>query len=102
LIFLGVVGKRAFDARSIMSITKSLGICGAVIAAHVALADRIGPWRLIVDGVIYLVLAVATNVFRPRDILGLLRLIKNRRQIQAEAEAAAAASSASSASSAAG
>lgn len=88
LIFLAVIGKRALDQRAMLSIVKSFLICGVVIAIHVTLA-RIDPWRLLVDGIVYLILMLATRVLRIADIRNVLRLIKDRRKIQAEAAEAA-------------
>ena len=87
IVFFVVLGKRAVDQRSVLAITKSLGICGAVVAAHVLLAS-IGSWRLLVDCVIYAVLALATGVVKPRDAVALLRMIKDRKKIANEASAA--------------
>ena len=46
--------------------------------------------RLAADGVVYAALALALRVIRVGDILDVLRLIKNRRQLQADAAAAEA------------
>lgn len=86
IVFFSFLGKRAVDHRSVLAITKSLGICGAVVAAHVLLVS-LGPVRLLIDGAIYAVLAVAIGVLRPRDIKDVLRMIKDRKKIQAEAAA---------------
>jgi hypothetical protein len=87
IIFFACIGKRAIDNRSMLSITKSLGICCGVIAIHVSL-ESIGHWRLLIDGAAYLALMLITRVLRPTDVKDVLMMIKNRRQIQAEAEAA--------------
>lgn len=84
VVYLAIVGKRALDARATGAIVKSLGICGAVVATHVLLAS-LGDLRLLVDALLYGVLALALRVIRIGDVLNLLRLIKNRRQLQAEA-----------------
>ena len=85
-IFFAFLGKRAIDHRSMLSITKSLGICGAVVAIHVALAG-IGPLRLLVDMAAYGVLMLVTGVVRPKDIKDVLRMVKDRKKIQAAAAA---------------
>ncbi|MBX3231165.1 MAG: oligosaccharide flippase family protein [Labilithrix sp.] len=84
VVFLAIMGKRAVDGRALAAIAKSLGICCAVVAAHVALAP-LGPARLAIDAVLYATLALATRVVRPSDVRELLRLIKNRKQLQADA-----------------
>ena len=88
VVYLIIVGRRALDGRATGAIVKSLGICGAVVATHVALAS-LGDVRLLLDGLLYLVLALALRVVRIGDVVNLLRLIKNRRQLQAEADAVA-------------
>ncbi|MBX3227484.1 MAG: oligosaccharide flippase family protein [Labilithrix sp.] len=85
IIFFVCIGKRAVDDRSVRSITKSLGICCAVIALHVSLA-RFGHARLLADMALYAILMLITGVLRPRDVKDILRLIKNRKQLQAEAK----------------
>lgn len=84
IVFFACLGKKAVDHRSVLSITKSLGICCAVVAVHVGLAP-FGNIRLAADCLTYLVLALVTRVLRPADIKDVLLMIKNRRQIQAEA-----------------
>jgi O-antigen/teichoic acid export membrane protein len=86
IVFFFFLGRRAVDDRSVRAVTKSLGICGAVVATHVLLAG-IGPLRLALDIVIYAGLALALRVVRPRDLFDVLRLIKDRKKIQAEAAA---------------
>ncbi len=82
LVFLAVVGKRALDRQATLAIVKSLAICGVVVIAHMALAP-LGPWRLLVDGVAYGVLALLTRVIRISDIKDVLRMIKDRKKLQA-------------------
>lgn len=86
VVFFAVLGKRAVDHRSVLAITKSLGICCAVVAAHVTLAG-LGPLRLLVDMAVYGALALVLGVVRPRDIKDVLTMIKDRKKIQAEAAA---------------
>jgi O-antigen/teichoic acid export membrane protein len=75
--FFYLLGRRAVDTRSISAFVRSLAICVAVTAMHVALA-RLGPLRLAVDAVVYVVLGLALRVFRISDGLMVLRLVKNR------------------------
>lgn len=84
VIFFACIGKRAIDTRSMTNITKSLGICCATIAVHVVLA-RFGPIRLLADMATYGILVLALGVVKPSDAKDLLKMIKNRKQIQAEA-----------------
>jgi len=82
-VFLVIVGKRALDQRAALAIVKSLAICCAVVGAHLALAS-LGPARLLVDGLLYIALAFATRAIRASDVLNLLKLIKNRKQLNAQ------------------
>jgi O-antigen/teichoic acid export membrane protein len=83
IVFFAFLGRAAVDRRSILAVAKSLGICGAVVAVHMTLAS-VGPIRLVVDGIVYGVLTLVTGVIRPRDILDVLRLIKDRKKHAAE------------------
>ncbi len=69
---------RAFDARSIGTVAKSLAICAVVVGAHVLLV-AIGPARLAVDGVLYLVLAILVGALRPREMMTTIREAVKRR-----------------------
>ncbi|MBX3202443.1 MAG: flippase [Labilithrix sp.] len=84
IVFFAFLGKRAIDRRNALAIVKSLGICGVVVATHVALAG-IGHARLLVDMAVYGALMLGIGVVRPRDIKDVLRMIKDRKKIQAEA-----------------
>lgn len=84
IIFAVFIGPRALDRRSLLSITKSLGICCATIAVHVTLAS-LGHVRLLADMAVYGGLLLLTGVVRPSDVMDILRMIKNRKQLQAEA-----------------
>lgn len=86
IVFLAVVGRRALDQRATLAIVKSLGISAVVVGVHSA-TQSLGDYRLAIDGVLYLVLALATKAIRVDDIVGVLRMIKDRRKIQADAQA---------------
>ena len=92
LVFLWVVGRKAIDARAAAAIAKSVGICVAVVPTHVLLTG-LGPWRLVVDAGLYAVLALALGVVRVADFRGLVRLVMDRKRIQAEGRSASAAAS---------
>lgn len=88
IVFFAFLGRRAVDKRSVSAILKSLALSAVTVAVHFALAS-IGPARLIVDGVVYAALALATGVVRLGDIKNLLRMIRDRKKIQAEAATSA-------------
>ena len=89
ILFAIFIGKRAIDRRSLLSVTKSLGICCATVAVHTQLA-RLGNLRLVVDMAVYGVLMLGGGVVRIGDVKDVLVMIKNRKQIQAEAASEAA------------
>ena len=70
-LYVGLLGRRVFDRASVGSILKSLGVCAAVGAIHVALRS-LGPARLAVDVAAYLVLALVTGAIRARELYALL------------------------------
>lgn len=77
-----LIGRRAVDARVVRSTLLSLAICGAVIAAHLSLA-RLGHLRLLVDAALYGALALVLGVLRPRDILDVLKMVRDRKKAAA-------------------
>jgi O-antigen/teichoic acid export membrane protein len=77
IAFFYLLGRRSADARSISAFVRSLLICAVVSAMHLALA-RLGPLRLALDALVYVVLGLALRVFRISDGLMVLRLVKNR------------------------
>lgn len=81
IVFFSFLGKRAVDARSVRSIVKSLGICGATIATHVTLAS-LGSLRLLIDCLVYGALALVTGVIKMGDVRTLLVLIRDRKKNQ--------------------
>jgi hypothetical protein len=76
-VFLGFLGKRAFDRRTIYSIGVSLIICVLVTVAHRAMKG-IGPARLAVDALLYMVLAFVLRVYRIEEVRQVAHLIKSR------------------------
>jgi O-antigen/teichoic acid export membrane protein len=66
------VGRRAFDRRNITVVAKSLLVCAMVIAAH-PLLKSLGPLRLAIDGLLYLVLAVMVGALRPNEMFATAR-----------------------------
>jgi hypothetical protein len=81
-VFFAFLGRRAVDGRSMLSITKSLGISCGVIAIHQLLAP-IGPARILVDGVAYAALALAIGVVRRADVVAVLQMIRDRKKARA-------------------
>ena len=78
---LAVVGRDAFDRRSLWMVAKSLGACALVV-----LSDRLGAGlggaRLVVDAVVYLVVVVATGALRTGETWRLLTAaLRGRRRV---------------------
>jgi O-antigen/teichoic acid export membrane protein len=71
-LMMGLVGRSAFDRRNVSTIAKSLLAFGVVILLDRAL-QRIGPFRLVADAVVYLAIVIATGALRVRETLGVVR-----------------------------
>ncbi|WP_309896093.1 oligosaccharide flippase family protein [Archangium sp.] len=98
VILVSAIGSRAWDARSLAVLGKTLGACAAVTAAHL-LMGRLGLdsstlprglARLVVDGLLYVSLILLTGAVRKDEVLGLVRLVRNRRKPPASTEPPAA------------
>lgn len=91
LILVYAIGSRAWDARSLAVLGKTLGTCAAVTAVHLLLGRfgldardlTRGLTRLVVDGLVYLSLILLTGAVRVDEVLGLVRQVRNRRKSQA-------------------
>jgi len=79
-IMIGIVGREAFDRRSVVMVGKSLAAFGVVVLVHRAL-ESIGALRLVVDGLVYLVLVIATGALRVREMLAIAKqAVRSRSQ----------------------
>lgn len=81
LVFLAFLGKRAIDRRVASNTLKSLLVSAIVIGAHVAMT-RLGYVRVAVDAALYAVLALGLGILRPRDVIAVLKMIKDRKKPQ--------------------
>lgn len=75
---MGVVGRAAFDHRSLVATAKCLAAYGCVTVVHCLLAP-LGPLRLGIDGALYLALILVSGALRLPDLLGAATLIIRRR-----------------------
>jgi len=73
------------DARNVAVLTKSLLISAIVLGLNHVIHD-LGPLRLLIVMALYLALALALKVIRPREIIEAVKLLKERRK-QGQAEA---------------
>ncbi len=69
---LAMIGRSAWDRRSVLCCGKSLAACVVVCGAHVAMRP-LGPARLALDLALYLVLIVATGAVNVRELYTVLR-----------------------------
>jgi O-antigen/teichoic acid export membrane protein len=97
LVLLYAIGRRAFDRRNVGVVAKTLGVCAAVTALHLGLG-RLGeaqgldtsglPFglaRMVLDGLAYLCLILLTRAVRLDELVGLVRMARNRRSLGANA-----------------
>ncbi len=97
LILVSAIGSRAWDARSLAVLGKTLGACVGVTLAHVVMGRlgldsstlARGLARLVVDGLLYVSLILLTGAVRRDEVLGLVRLVRNRRKPQPSTEPSA-------------
>jgi len=91
---VGAIGSRAFDARGLAVVGKTLGVCAAVTVVHLLLGRAgldardlgRGLARLVVDGAVYLSLVLVTGAVRRDEVLALVRRVKARRESAATAQ----------------
>ena len=69
---MAVVGRRAFDRRSVLTIAKSTAACAVVALADRALVS-IGPIRFVVDAFVYLVIVLSTGALRLGEMIAVIR-----------------------------
>ena len=78
------VGRGAFDRRTALVVAKSLAACALVVGMD-RLAGSLGWARLALDGVVYVLVVVATGAVRPGEIAGAVRAALRSRSGPAEA-----------------
>ena len=71
------LGRRAIDGRCLAAVGKALAAFAVVTLVHLRLG-ALGPWRLIVDTLLYIVLVFATRAVRVDDIRAMIRLVLAR------------------------
>ncbi|WP_395836343.1 flippase [Archangium violaceum] len=90
VILVSAIGSRAWDARGLAVLGKTLGTCAAVTVLHLLLGhlgldsrDLVrGLARMVLDGAAYLALILLTGAVRKDEVLGLVRMVRNRRKPQ--------------------
>lgn len=72
-VCMGVcIGRGAFDRRSVSTLLRSLAVAAVVVGVHLLVGD-LGAVRVAIDGVLYVVLAIAVGALRPREMLSTVR-----------------------------
>lgn len=90
VMMTAMVGRRAFDRRSVVMVLKTLVVCALVVAFDRWLDGRLPALlRLGIDLAAYLLLAVATGAVHVRETVDFARAAFNRRKQPAELDAAA-------------
>jgi len=84
------MGRKAFDRRNLVMLTKTLGICVFVFAMDRFLLP-LGSVRLVCDALAYVGLALVTGAVRLEDLRAVLRLVRNRNKPWSETPPATAA-----------
>jgi O-antigen/teichoic acid export membrane protein len=88
LILVSAIGSRAWDARALSVLGKTLGVCATVTAVHLGLgrlgldSSRLLPGlaRMVMDGLVYVSLIFLTGAVRGEELLGLVRKVRERRK----------------------
>ncbi len=73
------LGRRAIDRKCTSSLLKALGAFAAVVVAHRFL-EPLGPWRIILDVLLYCVLVLVSRAVTIGDLRALLGLLLARRR----------------------
>jgi O-antigen/teichoic acid export membrane protein len=69
---IAIVGRQAFDRRTVTSVLKTLGACALVIVTD-RLAAPLGWPRLLVEGVLYMVVIVASGALQTEELFAIVR-----------------------------
>jgi O-antigen/teichoic acid export membrane protein len=80
-LFLQTVGRRALDRRNVLAVLKSIAVALVVIALHQALVFM-GPARLVVDMLVYAVLALAVKVLRFDEVITVIKMVRTQRAVK--------------------
>ena len=73
------VGRRSLDAPTVRAVVQSLALCAGVVALHRALF-ALGPWRIVIDMIAYLLGALVTGTVRISEARALIALLRDRKR----------------------
>ncbi len=72
LVMFGVIGRRAFDRRTLLMLSRTAVVCGLVWAGHhyvwAGVEGMFGFVRMVIDGVVYVALAVSLKAVNVREL----------------------------------
>ena len=74
-----VIGRRALDRRVVSTVLRTFGVVVAVSVLHV-LAASLGYWRLLLDALAYVGLALAARAVRVEEIVAFARAALRQRR----------------------
>lgn len=78
-LMLQRMGRRSVDARTLVMLGKTLGVCACVIGVHFVLPPGMSPVsQLFVEAFVYVVLVLATGAVKLSEIVGVVRLARSR------------------------
>ena len=77
-VFIGLLGRRMFDAKGLGVLAKTAALCVLVAVLDHALA-RLGPLRLAIDAVVYLALAIPSGALPINEQLQFVRTVRQSR-----------------------
>lgn len=76
-LFVWLIGRRVLDARLCSTVARTVLVCAGVALAHVLLRGM-GPFRLLVDTGLYVLLALAFRAVRPKEVRDFLVAARSR------------------------
>jgi O-antigen/teichoic acid export membrane protein len=76
--YLWMLRREMLDARNIAAMSKSLGTCALVVVCHVLMAP-LGPMRLVLDVLLYVLVSMAIHTVRSSEVAALVRSIRLER-----------------------
>ncbi len=73
-----LLGKRAFDRASVVTLSKTAGAAALTLVVHLAMRG-LGPFRLVVDVALYLALVIGSRALNPNSMIRLARSALHQR-----------------------
>lgn len=77
-IMLARMGRDAFDRRSVTMLLKTAIVCGIIGAVDYFALQSLGPLRLVVDALLYVVLVLVTGAVNVRETVSFVKTLRRR------------------------